>query len=165
MMTTCRFAAVAALAVLTACAAGSDYRPAFGDGPGYAETALDALRWRVVYRGATRLDRAEVENRALLRAAELSLEQGRRWFRVVRLVSDAETRAAPLGAGVGVGVGPSRGNVGVGVGYDLGATTLRTRWTAIADIALLDGPLPGDPAVYDAADLAARLGPEIRGGG
>jgi hypothetical protein len=158
-----RIHAVLFLLLLGACAPTPVYGPATESGPGYSQTALDATRWRVRFQGNSRLGREEVENAALLRAAELTMEQGGRWFRLVRLESGSETRTRPLGLGLGVGVGPARGNVGVGASYEVGGGATSMRWSALADIALLTGPQPGDPAVFDAAELAARLGPSVRG--
>jgi hypothetical protein len=156
---------LALLALLAACATTPAYGPAQNDGPGYAELALGPDRWRVRYRGERGQDREAVESRALLRAAELTLEQNRRWFRLIRLEADAEARPAPIGVGVGIGASPSRGNVGIGTTWQAAGVDRAPRWTALADVAILPGPIAGDPQVLDAARIVATLGPTIRKAG
>lgn len=154
---------LALCALLCACAAAPSYGPTQDGGPGYAELALGPERWRVRYRGDAGQDREAVESRALLRAAELTLERNRRWFRLIRIESDAQSRPAPVGVGVAIGAGPSRGNVGLGTTWEAAGAPRAPRWTALADVAVLTDPVPGDPQVLDAPRIVATLGPTIRG--
>ncbi|KMT65906.1 CC0125/CC1285 family lipoprotein [Catenovulum maritimum] len=80
--------------LLAGCAAKSEYKPANNSGYGYQESLINADRYRVQFK--TRGDdRAKVADFALLRAAELTVQQGYDWFIVVSketVVNKAEQR-------------------------------------------------------------------------
>lgn len=85
-------AAAAALA-LSACATATPYRPA-GPGAygGYAEQRLDRDRYRVTFSGNSVTSREQVEMSLLLRAAELTVQDGYDWFATVNRATDRDTR-------------------------------------------------------------------------
>ncbi|HEU4430488.1 MAG TPA: hypothetical protein VFT98_17130 [Myxococcota bacterium] len=67
-----------------ACATETRYQPAEGPGDyGYREQRIESDRWRVAFRGNSMTELESVEQALLYRAAELTLEQGFAWFRIV----------------------------------------------------------------------------------
>ena len=93
-----RTGVIAACALtIAACASAPDYREASSHGgEGYSSQQIEANRYRVSYTGDGNDSAQEVRDRALLRAAELTLEQGGDWFEVTNALtsedSDIRTR-------------------------------------------------------------------------
>jgi hypothetical protein len=110
-----------------------------------------------------------IEDYALLRAAELTLQNGREWFWVDRRTTDdAATRSNGSSVGVGVGAGSwgrrSGGSVGVGINFPLGGRSSgRQATSSLLEIRFGDGAKPDEPNAYDARSTAqslrARLAP------
>ena len=153
--------AIGAAVLLTACASRgmTPYGPADSDGYGYRETRIERDRFNVVFAGDSGTPPGVVENYALLRAAELSLENGYDWFRVVRRFVEPSTRGGVnVGGGVGSGSFGRRGGVGVGVGGDFGTVGARTYFTARLDVLMGRGEKPGEANAYDARSLVESLG-------
>ena len=91
---------------------------------GYSDTQIESDRYRIVYRGSGGMPPEAVEDYALRRAAELTLENGYDWFRVVgRDITGEERGGVGIGAGFGTGSVGRRSSVGVGVG-GLGGSSL-----------------------------------------
>src|SRR5690606_7022685 len=117
----------AALAV-TACASLGPYGPQQSPGgQGYTEQRIESNRFRVTYYGVGAP--GPVADRALLRAAELTLAEGRDWFEVTqRWIDGRPDSAGGVRPSVGIGYGGGRysspygryssSGVGVGVGLN-----------------------------------------------
>ncbi|MDP3802210.1 hypothetical protein [Brevundimonas sp.] len=85
-------AAMAALA-LSACATATPYGPAGVDSRyGYSEQRVDADRYRVSFAGNSVTSREQVEMALLLRAAEVTVENGFDWFATVNRATDRDVR-------------------------------------------------------------------------
>jgi hypothetical protein len=156
------FIALAAAGCATA--VGTPYRAADRQGFGFAETRIESDRYRVVFAGDGATSAGEVEDFALLRAAEIGLANGYEWFRVVSKDISAEKRG---GVGLGAGVGGGGSNVGVGVGGNFGSIGARTFYTARMEVLYGKGERPAADAsggVYDAQSVAdsirARINPD-----
>ena len=95
-----RFFAVAfAAASLAACTTGpTPYQSGVADGYGYEETAIESDRYLVSFRGNSLTERENVETFLIYRAAELTLEQGRDHFLVVRRDTESDRRTVTTGA-------------------------------------------------------------------
>ena len=155
-------AALAALS-LSACATEpTRFQPASARaGVGFSQMRIEPGRYRVTFQGGPGAPPAQVQDYALLRAADLALAEGYDWFRI----TDRNTRqTGNSGSSLSVGVGGmsfgrrSAGGVGVGTGIPLGggpplASTL--------DILMGKGPKPADIDVYDARGVRETLGPRI----
>lgn len=157
-----RLAALAAALGLAACAATPDYvRAPREDAPGYSDQRIESGRYRVRYQGRSSQRLAEVQDLALLRAAELTLNQRASWFRVVS--RDTEQTGEPRRSGVrfGVGAGGAIGGGGYG-GVSLGTGTGGSRGSAVAILEILmgTGDKPEGADVYDAAEVFASLKPK-----
>ncbi len=153
-------AALAALAAGCVTADGTGYGPADAKGYGYEDARIEADRFRVVFRGDGATPADVVEDYALLRAAELTLDNGYDWFRVVSRDVNAEDRGGVgVGAGFGTGSYGSGGGVSVGVGGDLGTVGGRRFFTARLEILAGSGERPGDGEVYDARSVAETIRP------
>lgn len=88
-----KFFALAALALLSACATATPYQPsATATGYGYSEQQIEPNRARVSFRGNAITDREQVETYLLFRAAELTVEKGFDYFVVANRDTDARTR-------------------------------------------------------------------------
>jgi hypothetical protein len=158
----------AAMLGLTACASVPSYAPAASaSAAGYSETQIESNRFFVTYRAAGAADAALLQDYALLRAADLTLQNGRDWFWVDRrtlLEEGAQSSGPSLGIGIGGGnYGRHTGvNVGVGINIPLGGAPAGTRARgASVEIRFGEGVKPDDPNAYDAhatsANLRARL--------
>lgn len=91
-------AALAGLAGLAACATVTPYQPAAQPGAqGFAETRLEPNRYALTFSGNTITPREQVENAALYRAAELTLDAGFEHFIVAARATDADTRIVNFG--------------------------------------------------------------------
>lgn len=150
---------VCALA-LSACATITPYQPAQGNnGYGYSEQKLQTNRYRVSFSGNSKTDRNTVENYLLYRAAELTLAQGGDSFVVSNQDTEKNTRTTGVSAGTGFGYpfffGPGFG----------GTTTTNTQhdYDAYGVITIHKGTASSDqPNIYNARDLQANLGPDIK---
>lgn len=93
-MTRIIFAAVYSAALtLGACASAPPYALApSANAAGYSEQQIEDDRWRVSYTGTTRMSAGEVQDFALMRAAQLTLERGGDWFEVVTSDTDADAK-------------------------------------------------------------------------
>ena len=78
--------------VLTACGSYGPYS-FWRNGTGYSDTRLAENRWQVVYRGNGLTDPVRVIDFTLLRAAELSVNHGYKYF-VLSAAVDASKRTA-----------------------------------------------------------------------
>ena len=159
--------AVAASALaLTACASLAPYGPSMGpNGQGFSEQRIESDRYRVTYRGVGAP--GPVADRALLRAAQLTTDQGYDWFEVTqRYIDGRPDSAGGVRPSLSVGGGSSRYNgryggfsssgVGVGVGLNFsGPSPTQT----VLEIRLGRGQRPERAEAYDARDVLRNLRP------
>ncbi|HYD88349.1 MAG TPA: hypothetical protein VEA80_12810 [Vitreimonas sp.] len=160
---------IAAAAALAACASTPPpYAPAPGQGAaGYSETQIESNRYFVTFRAPSGADPALLQDYALLRAADLTLQNGREWFWVDRRTLDEQsTRATGPSVGIGVGGGSwgshSGGSVGVGINLPLGGQRQVAR-SATLEIRMGEGAKPDDPNAYDARAIATNLRSRLAG--
>ena len=157
------FGLIAASAlVLSACASLAPYGPQqSARGQGFSEQQIETNRFRVVYNGVGAP--GPVADRALFRAAQLTVDQGYDWFEVTQRWIDGRPDSAggvrpsvSIGAGGGRYGGWSTSGVGVGLGFDLSgpqptSTTL--------EIVMGHGAKPDRPDAYDARRVQDALRP------
>jgi hypothetical protein len=150
--------ALAAL-LLGACAtAPTHFQPAAGrDGVGFSEMRIEPGRYRVTFQGGPGAPAAQVQDYALLRAADLALADGYDWFRVTdRITRQTGYGGSSLSVGFG---GMSFGRhsataVGVGTGVPLsGGSAL----TTTLEVLMGRGPKPPDGDVYDARGVQRSI--------
>ena len=157
-------ASVIAIGV-TACATRPlVYAPAAGpNAPGFSDTRVESDRYRISYRAPVEAPSARLYDFALLRAAEVTLQQGSDWFRVTNRSDDVRGARGPrlsLGTG-GYDYGRSSAvGVGVGGGFYLGGGPTQS---VTLEIQLGKGPVPSDRDVYDARDVSRTIGARISG--
>ena len=144
---------------LTACvSAPTHYAPANGTDRGFSETQIEADRFRIRFDGGADVSFEELEDLALRRAADLTLERGGDWFEIVSRSSDGDDdRPVRVGGSVGQTFGSRRysgSNVGIGIHFDPGAGDK----TIHLEILVRSGPRPDLPDAYDAREVLQRLG-------
>ena len=152
-----RIALPAAL-FLAACASVPTYGPAdTASSYGYRERPIEEGRYRVSYRAR---DLPAAEDGALRRAAELTLTRGETWFTVVSRAAESEgVRRSGPSIGLGGSTGGWRGGgVGVGVSLPIGGGASADA-TVYLEVLTGSGPRPEGPETYDAAQVAANVGP------
>ncbi|KCZ90819.1 CC0125/CC1285 family lipoprotein [Hyphomonas johnsonii] len=150
--------AVAALGLVSACASHVPYGPAASSSAaGYTSQKIETGRYRVSY---TDKDPQRARDMALLRAAEITLQEGNDWFEVTGGYTDASP--AGRGGGTSVSVGGSSGSrgysgvgVGVGIGFPIGGSSGKV--TEVLDFVIGEGAKPDRPTVYDARSVDINL--------
>ncbi len=167
--------ATAAALALSACATATPYGPAGVDSRyGYSEQRVDADRYRVSFAGNSVTSREQVEMALLLRAAEVTAENGYDWFSTVNRATDRDVRLqgipdpfyrdrySPFW-------GPSWRYYRRGYwspwrdpfGPDFDVREI-DRYEASAEIVMGRGPKPaGDPDAFDAREVIQNLGPRV----
>ena len=91
--------ALAALAVLGACATATPYQAALDGQKGYANQQIESNRWQISFAGNSLTDRQTVETYLLYRAAELTDQEGYDYFRVIQRETDEDRRVVASGFG------------------------------------------------------------------
>jgi hypothetical protein len=124
---------------------------------GYREQRIETERYRVSFRANADLKAPQVEDLAIRRAAEITLQNGYQWFSVVTrstdLVSGGKTPTGPS-VGIGGSSGSYGSSVGVGLGFNFGSDT--REYESTLEILLGRGAKPADPSAYDAQQVLAR---------
>jgi len=152
--------AVAIALALAACAtAPTRFQPATGPGAvGYSELRIEPGRYRVIFQGGPGAPAAQVQDYALLRAADLALAEGADWFRVTgRSVEQTGYSGSSLSFGVGGATFGSHSAAGVGVSSGVpisGGASL----AATLEVLIGRGPRPPGTEVYDAHAVHAAIG-------
>ena len=155
---------VIAALTLAACASTPVYRPSPApNAAGYSETQVESNRFFVTYRAGGSADAQLLSDYALLRAAELTLQNGRDWFWVDRRTTDANAGAYSSGPSVGVSIGGGnfgrRSGVGgsVGLSFPIGGSGGARASAATLEIRFGEGVKPDNPNTYDAHAVSANL--------
>ena len=154
----------AASLALTGCMTLAPYGPQTAQGSqGYSEYRIDSEHWRVTYNGVGAP--GPVADMALLRAADLTVEQGYDWFEVTqRYVDGRPDSAGGFRPSMSVGYGGgsyggrygrySSSGVGVGVGLNFqGPSPTSTT----LEIVMGRGQAPGQAETYDARSVQQSL--------
>lgn len=147
------------LAVLAACATTPAYGPAKSDsGEGYLSQQIEQGRHRVSY---TDRDPVRARNMALLRAAEITLTEGKDWFEVTNESVDGQSGGRSGGPSISVGGSAGSGGysgvgVGIGIGFPLGGGSSGTT-TQTLEIVTGSGAKPDKPEAYDARSVDINL--------
>lgn len=143
--------AATAMLALGACVTSTPYQPATGgiNSYGYDDTRIEPGKYRVSFRGNTSTDRATVENFILLRAAELTLNDGLGHFQVLDEDEGSRSNFNSIGFNNGFGGGGFGGGFGFagggfGGGGFGGTTSSRTRERRIFDISVIIQAFPGE---------------------
>ncbi len=155
-------ALVASTAALAACASLAPYGPQRGPGgQGFSEQRIESDRYRVTYNGVGAP--GPVADRALLRAAQLTTEQGYDWFEITqRYIDGRPDSAGGVRPSVGVGYGSSNyggwrtsgTSVGVGLNFSGPSPTSTT-----LEVRLGRGQRPDRAEAYDAREIQRSLRP------
>lgn len=146
---------------LSACASLAPYGPQMSaGGQGFAEQRIERDRYRVTYNGVGAP--GPVADYALLRAAELTTQEGFDWFEITQRWTDGRLDSAG-GFRPSVGVGYSSGDFGrygsyssTGVGIGLNFSGPSATSTSL-EIVMGDGPRPDRPNAYDARGVQDSL--------
>ena len=148
----------AALALSLALVGACETSPV-GPPLGGSAVALETGRYRVVFRGVSGASGPEVQDRALLYAANLALGQRYDWFRVAGRAFDL---APPTRPRVTIGVGGASFGRGGGFGFGAAQSTGgEPSPVAELEVVLGRGPKPAGPDVYDARSVVESLGPRL----
>ncbi len=159
--------------LVAGCATQTPYKPAEKRGAeGYTETRLGESRYRITFVGNTLTNAETVKDYALLRAAELTLQEGYEWFQVVERESDKKVNAATsVGTGFSVpghtsvyrdcGVLSCRTTVasspGFSTGIGIASTTTTSAYTYALEVLLGKAPMPKSENAYDAREVASSI--------
>lgn len=150
---------------LAACASTPVYGPAARAGAsGYSERQIENDRFYITYNAPNGADAQLLQDYALLRAADITIEHGRDWFWVDRRALD-ENPYQRSGPQVGLSVGGasfgghSATGVGVGLSFPLGGGGAQRAHSATIEMRLGSGPKPDQPNAFDARATAANLRP------
>ena len=167
--------ATAAALTLSACATATPYGPAGVDSRfGYSDQRVDADRYRVSFAGNSVTSREQVEMGLLLRAAELTVENGYDWFATVDRATDRDVRYSvspdpfyydryrpywsPYWSFYRRGAWSSRNSFW---GPDVDVREI-DRFEASSEILMGRGDKPaGDPNAFDAREVIQNLGPRV----
>ena len=154
-----RFLGTLAFLALAACAsAPTRYGPAASASEmGYREQRLEQERYRVSFRGNPDLKGPQVEDMALRRAAELTVQNGCQWFSVVSRYTDvAGGSYTPSGPTIGVGgsTGSFGSGIGIGLGFNFGGDS--RQFESTLEVLMGRGAKPADPNAYDAQQVLSR---------
>jgi hypothetical protein len=152
---------IPALALMAACATTPVYGPAKSErGEGYLSQQIETGRHRVSY---TDKDPVRARNMALLRAAEITLAEGKDWFEITNQATE-EMGGGSRGGGTSISVGGSAGSggysgvgVGIGIGLPLGGGSSSGKTTEIIEIVTGAGAKPDKPEAYDARSVELNL--------
>ena len=152
---------IPALALMAACATTPVYGPAKSErGEGYLSQQIETGRHRVSY---TDRDPVRARNMALLRAAEITLAEGKDWFEITNQATE-EMGGGSRGGGTSISVGGSAGSggysgvgVGIGIGLPLGGGSSSGKTTEIIEIVTGAGSKPDKPEAYDARSVELNL--------
>jgi hypothetical protein len=162
------FCIVSALG-LGACASQSAYTPAEdSEAYGYYSMPLGDNRYRVGYNGNSTMSENLVKDYALFRAAELTMQQGKDWFRIVERESSSVEKAG--GAGIAwhdtdyvvarnCGLLSCSSSMRPVMHTMLGVDSAsgRTIWSSRLEIVTGTGAMPTDGSYYDADTLLRSL--------
>lgn len=147
--------------VVSGCASTATYAPAKSPGAlGYASQQIETGRHVVSFTDA---DPARARNLALLRAAEITLTEGRDWFEVTNAYAEPASARRSGGPSISVGGGVASGGrssvgLGVGLGFPLGGASGGSgRVTEVIEIVTGAGPKPDRPSAYDARSVDINL--------
>ncbi len=148
---------------LAACASLAPYGPQQGrGGQGFSEQRIESDRYRVTYNGVGAP--GPVADLALLRAADLTIEQGYEWFEVTqRYIDGRPDSAGGVRPSVSVGYGSGSGDygrygrysssgVGVGVGLNFSGPSPTS---TVLEVRLGRGAKP--QGAYDAREVRMSL--------
>ena len=156
--------AAVALGLLAACATATPYQPAADGAYGFREQSIESNRVRLTFRGNSLTERDTVETYLLYRAAEITLERGKDYFVLANRETDERTRLQSVGGrpymfdyyyfapryGWAPWYDPFWG--------DYPDYREVTRYEAVAEIQMFDGPKPADnPDAFDAREVQANL--------
>lgn len=147
-------------AALSACAtAPTVYAPATSaSSGGFSEMRIEPGRYRVTFKGGPGAPIAQVSDYALLRAADLTLQDGYDWFRVVdRYAAQSGQDSGPrvsVGAGGGNGSYGSSFGLGVGTSFNLGGGPAVSQ---TLEILMGRGAPPVGGEIYNAAEVQRTL--------
>ncbi|WP_409020459.1 CC0125/CC1285 family lipoprotein [Brevundimonas vesicularis] len=147
--------------VLTGCASLAPYGPQMtARGQGYSELRIEQDRFRVTYSGVGAP--GPVADRALYRAAQLTLEQGYDWFEVTqRWVDGRPDSAGGVQPSVSIGAGSSRyggwSSSGVGVGLGLNLSGPSATSTTL-EIVMGRGAMSDRREAYNARSVIESIG-------
>lgn len=158
---------------LTACASQTPYKPAEERGDfGYTQTQLSENRYRVTFTGNDLTPKGTVKDYALLRAAELTLQQGYDWFTLVKRETDKETETRTSG---GFHTGPLTstsvyqrcGMMSCDTvvaqstiptpGAHIMTTTTDESYSTSLEVVMGKDPMPENVETYDAQELASTI--------
>jgi hypothetical protein len=160
-----RLSAVAAAALLlAACVSPATYHPRDArGGTGYTDEQLAANRFRVTFTGNSATRRETVENYLLLRAAEVTLKAGYRYFVFDTRDTEAQTTYHSDFAGWpgwrGYGRYWHSWPYGAGWGNDVTSRPI-TSYEAFAEIVLLtDEQAKSEPRAVAAQEVLDHIGP------
>ena len=150
----------ASVLVLSACASLAPYGPQqSARGQGFSEQRIESNRFRVTYNGVGAP--GPVADRALFRAAQLTVDQGYDWFEVTQRWIDGRPDSAG-GVRPSVSIGASSGRYGgwstsgVGVGVGLNFSGPQPTSTTL-EILMGRGARPDRPDAYDARQVRDNL--------
>ncbi|MEE2567103.1 CC0125/CC1285 family lipoprotein [Hyphobacterium marinum] len=159
----CRYLIALPALLLAACASTpTAYAPSARGEPGYHDSQIENDRFRVGFTGGPDVSVGRVEDLALRRAAEVTLQAGDDWFEVIgRDRHSRGDRDSPVSVGGSVGQSfGGRGYRGSSVGLGVSFNSGRVRRTTVSlDILTGDGPRPDGPDFYDAHDVIANVPP------
>ena len=144
---------------MAACAASPGFTAAEKPGAyGYLVQPIERGRYRVSY---TDSSVESARDYALLRAAQVTLENGKDWFQIVNAYSEAAdtggSRSSISIGGRSGSYGRSSGiGVGLGVGIPIGGGGGKV--THAMEIITGQGAKPADANAYDARDVQSSIG-------
>ena len=146
------------LALAACTTAPTRYTPALANSDmGYREQRLEQERYRVTFRANADLKGPQVEDMALRRAAELTVQNGFQWFTVVtrntELVNGSYRQSGPT-VGVGGSTGSYGSSLGLGLGFNLGGDD--RQYQSTLEVLMGHGAKPTDPNAYDAQQVLSR---------
>ena len=156
----CRALIFASALGLAACSATPTPYQSLGDNGGYSDQRIESDRFSVTFQGNSATPRDVVEEYALFRAAEVTLENGYDHFKVVsREIEPVAESYRGGGPRIGLGVGRGIGNFGFGVSTGFGGGGRADyAYAGYLDIVVIDGKKPGDDRdVYTALDVIENL--------
>ena len=179
--------ALAACAVLGACATATPYQQATNSNGGYENQQIESNRWAISFSGNSLTDRQTVESYLLYRAAELTRQNGFDNFEIVTRETDAQSSfistgfSSPFfynfyGFGGHSGFGRSsfrsssfgrgfgrRGFSGFGTGFHdpffggPSSFSERVNYEATAEIIMRKGEKPDDADYFNAEEVLINL--------